>query len=749
MADMPQPPAQSLSAVLGRSVGLPLVPIYTATMFTSALLLFWVQPLIAKMMLPLLGGAPAVWNTAMMFFQLVLLAGYGYAHLLTRSVPASRQAWIHGALLVAAATALPFTVGDQTPPTDAATSSVALWLTGRLLVVVGLPFFALSASAPLLQSWFTRTGHAAAGDPYFLYGASNLGSLVALLAFPLALEPLSTLSMQSRIWALVFAVLVAMIGGCALAARLGSPNADAVSAPRGESAMSVPNWRSRAVWIALAFVPSSLLLGVTSYITTDVASAPLLWVIPLALYLLSFVVTFARRPMITMRWSLTGQAVSLAVVVLLFMMPAPPLSAVIPAHYLAFFFIALVCHGTLAARRPAAARLTEFYFCLSLGGALGGVLNALIAPIVFSSTYEYPLALILACALTAAARPAVKFDKIDLVLPLAMLTAVIGVIEGWGNLSALGPLAMIAALLLIAVGVLSLASRPLRFSLAVAAVLIPTTLDRSNEGVLEQDRSFFGVHRVKVDAALPMLDLAHGTTQHGAEFTDPARWRSQVRYYYSGGPAGQFFAGLRAARQAPQRVAVIGLGTGALNCYASQGEAWTFYEIDPVVVRIAHDTRYFHYLEQCGADTKIVLGDGRLSLKADPNRHYDVLILDAFSSDAIPMHLLTREAIELYLDRLAPNGVMLLHISNRNLRLTPMLASLASDLRLAARHQLFLPSPAEEAEGAVGSEWMAMARRQSDLAFLDSEPRWGKLSPARQVSAWTDNFSNIVSVLKW
>ena len=303
MVDTPQLPTQPILPSRALRIPLPSVPLYAATLFVSALLLFWVQPLIAKMILPLLGGAPAVWNTAMMFFQLVLLAGYGYAHLLTRAVPPSRQAWIHGAVLVAAVTALPFAVGDEVPPTDAASPVVALWLVGRLFVILGLPFFALSASAPLLQSWFTRTGHPAAGDPYFLYGASNLGSLVALLAFPLLFEPLTTLSTQSRLWTGVFAVLVAMVVACAAAARRTPPRygeSPAVIAIRtGPAAL----WRARALWIALAFIPSSLLLGVTSYITTDVASAPLLWVIPLALYLLSFVVTFAHRPPIRASWS--------------------------------------------------------------------------------------------------------------------------------------------------------------------------------------------------------------------------------------------------------------------------------------------------------------------------------------------------------------------------------------------------------------------------------------------------------------
>ena len=337
----------------------------------------------------------------------------------------------------------------------------------------------------------------------------------------------------------------------------------------------------------------------------------------------------------------------------------------------------------------------------------------------------------------------------DFFLPLAVLAAVITVIEGWSRLGAIGPAAVMAAILAIALVVFSLGNRALRFTLAVAAVLVPTTLDHSNKGVLKQERSFFGVHRVMADPDAPMLNLVHGTTLHGAEFTDPARWRTQVRYYNRGGPIGQFFARLRAVRPEKQRVAAIGLGAGVLSCYALPGESWTLYEIDPVVVRIAQDTRYFHYLEQCGGSATIVLGDARLSLKAGPSRRYDVLILDAFNSDAIPMHLLTREAIALYLDQLTESGVVAMHISNRNLELKPMLAALARDLGLAGRDELSQPSAAEEADGAVGSEWVVLARRPGDLAFLDGEPRWTELTSDRRISAWTDDFSNIVSVLKW
>jgi hypothetical protein len=330
-----------------------------------------------------------------------------------------------------------------------------------------------------------------------------------------------------------------------------------------------------------------------------------------------------------------------------------------------------------------------------------------------------------------------------------VLAAVIAVIAGWSRLGAIGPAAVMVAVLAIAVAVFSLGNRALRFALAVAAVLVPTTLERSTTGVLEQQRSFFGVHRVMIDPDARMLALAHGTTVHGAEFTDPARWRTPVRYYNQGGPIGQFFARLRAVNPGPRHVSVIGLGAGVLSCYALPGEAWTFYEIDPVVVRLVHDTRYFHYLEQCAGSATIVLGDARQSLKAAPRHRDDVLILDAFNSDAIPMHLLTREAIALYLDQLSESGVLALHISNRNLDLKPMLAALARDLGLSGRDELYQPSSAEEAEGAVGSEWVVLARRPSDLAFLDGEPRWTELTSDRRVNAWTDDFSNIVSVLKW
>jgi spermidine synthase len=716
------------------------LPLYAATLFTSALLLFWIQPLVAKMMLPLLGGAPAVWNTAMMVFQLLLLAGYGYAHLLSSRIRPAHQPWVHGVVVLAAFAVLPVAIGDAQPSADA---SPILWLTLRLLACVGLPFFALSASAPLLQSWFARSGHHSADDPYFLYGASNLGSLLALVAFPLLLEPWLTLGVQSRLWMALYGLLIVLVGACALSSA-GGARSEPLSLP-GAADGSV-TLGQRLHWIALAFVPSSLLLGVTTFITTDVAAAPLLWVVPLALYLLSFVFAFARQPPVRPGWLAIGQAVGTCVVVLMFVLPTKALAATMAVHYAAFFVTALMCHAVLAAHRPAAAGLTSFYVYISLGGALGGIFNALLAPLLFSSSYEYPLMLVIACLLRPAAMRQAR-GLVDLVGPLALLVGMLALIRYWAALAALSPVALAAAVLAVPAAVFALSGRALRFALAVAAVLAPVVATRSIEGVIYQERSFFGVNRVKLDQESQTVDLMHGTTVHGAEFLDRAHWREPLSYYAREGPIGQLFAAWREVWPGPRQIAVVGLGTGALACYARPSDAWTFYEIDPAVEHIARDTRFFHYLESCGVAAKVVLGDGRLSLRS-ASRRYDALILDAFSSDAIPLHLLTREAVLLYFDHVVDNGLVVLHISNKHLELAPMLKALARDLDLAERHELFMPPPTAAASAVSTSEWVVLARREADLAFLGGAPLWGVDTSSRVVQPWTDDFSNILGVMR-
>jgi protein-L-isoaspartate O-methyltransferase len=720
---------------------------FGAAIFLSAFLLFWLQPLFSKMVLPLLGGSPSVWNTAMMFFQLVLLAGYGYAHLLSHRVAGLRsQVAIHGAVVAGGLLFLPFAVAHNLiPPT---TGSPIPWLIGLLAVSVGWPFFALSASAPLVQSWFARSGHRLSSDPYFLYSASNAGSLLALLAFPILLEPRLTLAGQARAWMFGYGALILILS--VMGIFFSRTHGQVVLAAETTASTPPKAWRQRLTWIALAFVPSSLLLGVTTYITTDIASAPLLWVVPLSLYLLSFIIAFARRTLIKPEWTLKAQAVGILVVatmvtlVLLFERRGP-VFVVAGVHLMTFFVTAVLCHTELARRRPDIAHLTEFYFCMSIGGALGGIFNALVAPLLFSTDYEYYLALVGACALRALVKGEARSVRAtDLAYPLALAVVVAAVAYESIDTGMLGPMGRVVFLVPCAVALYSFTARPFRFALGVAAMIGSALLVQSSVGVLVIERNFFGINRVKLIEGGAKTALIHGTTMHGTEFTAPNRRRQPLAYYARSGPVGQVMA-----LAGPRRnVAAIGLGTGALACYRKPGEHWTFFEIDSAVEKIARDTRYFHYLSDCGV-TKIVLGDGRLSLKASPDHSYDLIIVDAFSSDSIPMHLLTREAVSLYLSKLKPRGVILFNISNEYLELAPVLTTLVKSVGAAGRHQLFQPSPAEVAQGATASEWVAIAASDADLDFLRSERRWQAMGPAANMSPWTDDFSNIIGAIHW
>jgi spermidine synthase len=726
------------------------VAVFAGAIFTSAFLLFWMQPLFAKMVLPLLGGSPSVWNTAMMFFQLVLLAGYAYAHLLThRFRRLGTQVLVHGAVVAAGVAFLPFAVAQSSVP-PAGTSPI-LWLVGLLAVSVGWPFFALSASAPLLQSWFARSGHRLREDPYFLYAASNLGSLLALLAFPVLFEPELTLAGQARFWTGGYATLFVLL---AVSAWLVLRSGGGVAAPDAvEHAAARPkaDWRQRATWIALAAIPSSLLLGVTTYISADIASAPLLWVVPLALYLLSFVIGFARTPLFKPAFALKAQAfgiviASILAVTLIFDCGySVPLFASV--HLLTFFATAVVCHSELARRRPAVDGLTAFYFCMSIGGAIGGVFNALVAPVIFSSDYEYYLALAGACALRSfVGTEPERIAPRDVIYPaiLGLATAIVAYsVSSGGTLG--GAIGRVVFFVAAALAVFSFVDRPWRLALGVAAMIGGAAFVENSVNVLHTERSFFGINKIRLFDGGRQTALIHGTTLHGIEFNDPKLQREPLAYYTRSGPVGQALAhaGLR------REVAAIGLGTGALACYRTPGESWTFFEIDDAVERIARDARYFHYLSDCGAGVKVALGDGRLSLKAMPDRAYDLIIIDAFSSDSVPAHLLTREALALYLHKLKPHGFILANISNKYLRLEPVLASAIVDAGAAGLDQRHFPSAGQNANGAFPSEWMAIAATSSDLGFLASDRRWRAITAEPNTRPWTDDFSNIFRAIRW
>ena len=717
------------------------MPLFAATLFFSSLLMFALEPIVARTVLPILGGTPMVWNTCVLFFQILLLGGYAYAHGVTTWLGSRRSRAAYVVLLVLPFLTLPFAIGPAAQPRGDGNPTV--WLLLTLVRSIGLPFFALAATAPILQRWFAGTDHPSAKDPYFLYAASNLGSLLALLMYPLLIEPMLPLRVQNHVWAIGYGVFV--LAAClAVAAGWRHRTRDAGSPEqpvrRGEATVAAGlTWQRRATWIALAFIPSSLMLGVTTYFSTDIAPVPLLWIAPLALYLLTFVAAFSTR---SASWqSIADRCLPFLVLPLAVLMTAggalSSLTLAIPLHLAAFTVAAVVCHGRLAADRPAPVHLTEFYFWIAFGGMLGGVFNTLAAPLLFSRVIEYPLVLVLALAARRSHRleSGSSWSISDLAVPMgvgALSAGFMVSVHPGGDSTQL----FVAGLGFPALLAFTQSRSPIRFAASVASMLVAGSLAaNAQRQALFVSRTFFGVYRVVADPENRYHSLFHGTTLHGTQAVEPSRQREPMTYYVRAGPIGQAFAGLPAVAVSHD-IAVVGLGIGGLASYRTPGQQWTFYEIDPEVERIARTDAYFTYLRLCGAGCRVVLGDARLSLARAPVHTYGFIVLDAFSSDAIPIHLMTSEALELYLSRLAPGGALAFHISNRHLMLAPVLA------RLALRHGL-----AFRLQQSWSSEWMVMARSASDLGSLAIDPRWIIPVIPPSTPLWTDDFSNILSVL--
>ena len=730
---------------------------FAAIIGSNAALLFVVEPLFSKLVLPLLGGAPAVWNGCLLVYQGLLLAGYGYAWAVSRWLAARAQLLLHAALIGLSLLWLPIGIPDGW---STAPGAPVPWLIALLLAGLGLPFLVLATGAPLLQHWFARTGHRDAANPYLLYSASNAGSLLALIAYPFVVEPLVGLARQRVAWSMAYVVVAGCVLACgAMAMRTGRQASDPGEsvAQTAELAWSEAfpapvGWRERLWWTLLAFAPSSLLLGVTSYLTTDLAVVPLFWVVPLALYLLTFVIVFARRPPVSHARALRlHPLVLLPLSVALFTGRGTDVRLMAPLHLGLFFLTALVCHGELARRRPPPARLTEYYLWLAVGGVLGGAFNVLLAPVLFDRVLEYQIVLALACAL----RPWQAISRRgwgpllrDVALPLALFGALVQLlrIAGSGGLVAgyavplLGGAAALACLWF--------SPRPLRFGLGVLALFMAAAVDRGGRPApLLRARSFFGVYAVR-DEGNGYHALYHGSTLHGAQRLVPASSRRPLTYYRTLGPLGDIVGALR-LRGRPLRIGVVGLGAGTVACHARAGDRVTFYEIDPLMVRIARDPRLFSYLADCAPSARLVLGDARLSLAADTAARYDLLVLDAFSSDAIPVHLLTREALRVYLSRLAPDGVLAVHISNRYLDLRGPVAALAADAGASAMAGTDLHlSPAERRRLEAASRWVAVAGRASVLEPLRIRgERWQPLGAAQATRLWTDDYSNVLGAL--
>jgi hypothetical protein len=906
--------------------------VFALTLFLSALLLFLVQPMVGKMILPMLGGSPAVWNTCMVFFQAMLLAGYAYAHATTSWLGPRRQAGLHLVVLALPFLVLPIAVSKALAPEGEANPVIGVLV--LLTVAVGLPFFVVSASAPLLQRWFASTAHPAAKDPYFLYGASNLGSMLALVFYPWLIEPGLALKQQSLFWLVGYGLLLAFTAACAILMWRAAPSPLATAPARGSTAIAAKplkkNRRNNADmelptpaqlpvtglrrlrWILLAFVPSSLMLGATTYITTDIAAIPLLWVLPLGLYLLSFILVFSRLPDWVHKMMIL--LMPLMVLLLAFMLlshETPPKQwQYILFHPAVLFIVAMVCHGELARDRPAPAHLTEFFLWMSVGGVLGGMFNALLAPIIFNGIVVYQLALVLACLIMPqlGPQPGEGFGfKFDLAIAASLAIVAFAAfymgmhhvkeqlaelepkivqwqadgfeipahiweksarLEGDARSLLLGQ-AMIVGFVLFAplgwflsrdakmrawwfdavlplgLGILAAAlllafydrdwefqnvrdwlrklsgsrldftaartakflvfglpallcyifvERPLRFGLAVGAFFLAFGMYESRaSSVVHQERSYFGVLKINEQTydGLVYHSLTHGTTTHGMQCMAEGRRTEPLTYYHRNGPVGQL---VNTYPNLMRNYAVIGLGTGTMAAYSDRDHKVTYYEIDRHVRDIARNPKYFTYLSDCkdrrGEEVEIVMGDARLQMeKANPPEKYGMIFVDAFSSDAIPVHLITLEAVRILFDKTAEDGIVAYHISNRWLELDRVLYPIVQKLGYAAliKHDaagewdwyastwVALARKPEYIKRLQRTEWLASPARELCLALsgwpgpsvsalataiagAGERPIWVPLEPPAdpeekatwdKVGVWTDDFSNILSVFDW
>jgi hypothetical protein len=731
--------------------------LFVLTVFVSAALVFMVEPMIARLILPTLGGSAAVWNTSLAFFQAALLVGYLYAHLLQRLGPMRLQIAVHMVLLAAAAMVLPLHVtgalGDPQP------NAPALWLVGVLTLSIGAPFAALSATAPLVQAWHARVFRAEdAREPYGLYAASNLGSLIALLAYPIAVEPNVALRHQTLEWSLGYGVFVLVIGflGLAIWRRSGRVAAPAIEAPAGAAV----TWGERLRWIALAAIPSSLMLGVTTYITTDLGSAPFLWVAPLALYLATFIIAFQTRPLISPYWALMLQGAAVAVCGCFMRFWAAGFVEVLLIHLAAFFFTALICHQALVARRPAPAHLTDFYICLSLGGVIGGGFNAFVAPQIFNIVLEYPLVMVLSClarpwgsgpiklwqwlAVAAAALGAVL--AVMIVHPIAPLEPTVWKLTGKLEAEKLGA----AVLVVTAVAAFILRGRAFLFMGAVLLLIVAASKVGERADIEHSWRSFFGVIRTSSMTVRGLGGqvrmLSHGTTLHGAQAQNPAFRCQPLLYYAHETPIGQVFDAERLRRGALS-IGAIGLGAGTVASYVGPTDSMTFFEIDPLVVNVSTNSNTFSYVGECArGPVGVVLGDARLTLAKQPEHKFDILLIDAFSSDSIPAHLLTVEAVRMYLSKLKPDGVVILHLSNRNLNLLEPAQAVVAD---AGGHALLQDYRADRARPSLweSSEEVVIASpTRQGLDPFRADGRWVPIR-ADLARPWTDDYTNLFGAL--
>ena len=724
--------------------------LFLLTILTGSFLLFLVQPMIARMALPRLGGAPAVWNSAMLVYQALLLGGYAYAHRLARE-PARRQAIIHIALFAAALLWLPLGLVDMNPPAD---GSPIFWVPWLLVASIGPLFFVVAAQAPLMQRWYAISGNK--GEPYALYAASNIGSFAGLLTYPLLVEPFTALHSQKWLWSGIYLLLMALVGLCALKIWRVSGSLFASTEP-AEKAEHI-GWRRRLYWIALAAVPSGLMLSTTSHLTTDLMAMPLLWVIPLAIYLLSFSVAFADNQRPAYWISRFAPLVMVVAGSFIFLQGSKGAINGLAASLGLLFTVAVALHNEMYRTRPAPSQLTGFYLMMSVGGVVGGLFCAIIAPLLFNWTWEHPL-LILAAALLLPKITLLPMEKTDGKIPyvmagLGMLALVLGVFGAVSEPDVISVTKVIMASVVIALGAVVAGFR-VPFLLAMAGLLTLNggyyNAQLSFDG--SRMRSYFGTYTVNASESGRVRWLTHGTTMHGMQLlNEPTR---PISYYSANSGIGKALVKTPEMYGPNASIGIVGLGTGTLACYRKPGQKWQFFEIDPLMVEIARDKKIFSFLEKCAPDAGITLGDARLTLAEVPKGQFDVLALDAFSSDAIPLHLLTREAFATYGRALKPDGLLIVHISNRYIDLNPVVAAeaKANGWVAALRHD----GPTEEMvnKGARPSLWIALSRNPEKLSQLTGKldkkksayynaDQWLELESPADTRAWTDDYASVL-----
>ena len=728
--------------------------LFVSTICLGSFLLFLVQPMVARMALPRLGGAPSVWNSAMLVYQALLLCGYAYAHRLSREAP-RRQAMIHIAVLLIAALWLPLGLASFTPPVG---GSPIFWVPWLLIASIGPLFFAVAAQAPLMQRWYALTGNQ--GNPYALYAASNIGSFAGLIAYPLLVEPFMPMLSQNWLWTGIYVVLVVAVALCAR--LLWQARMIAVAEPTAETEAIVIGWKRRLYWIALAAIPSGLMLSTTSHLTTDLMAMPLLWVIPLGLYLLSFSVAFADNQRPAFWISKVAPLVLLATGAVVFMIWGKAAIIGLAASLTLLFVVSVALHNEMFRTRPEPEHLTGFYLMMSLGGVIGGFFCAIVAPLIFDWTWEHPILILLAAILIPQNR-FLSFGEEDIfgargapifILTLAMIAVGIGLYAGIITGAEITSDKIILLVIIIGIGIIATGQK-IAFAMTIAALMLANggwyNVEQTMAGA--RMRSYFGTYTVNSSESGRVRWLNHGTTMHGMQWLDaPTR---PISYYPTTSGVGITMAKATELYGRGASIGVVGLGAGTLACYRKPGQFWQFFEIDPLMVEIARDRKIFSFIERCAPDVPITLGDARLTLADVPQGKFDILALDAFSSDSIPLHLLTKEAFATYRRALKPDGLLLVHISNRYIDLNPVVAAEAKTGGWAAalRHD----SPTEKLvnQGSRASLWIALSPDRAKLAQLTGpvSPKkaryydaggWIKLDSPTGTRAWTDDYASVL-----